>query len=69
MFFPDFLNTHISTPLIASAAELVIPSVSPEPSPIGNKFLMFIDSKLSLRTILAGDDVLVSGARDIKLKE
>jgi hypothetical protein len=30
---------------------------------------MFIDSKLSLRTILAGDDVLVSGARDIKLKE
>ena len=58
-----------STAFIASAAELVIPPVYPEPSPIGYRFFIFTDSYFSLRLILTGEDVLVSAPNNIVWSE
>src|SRR3989304_5940035 len=58
-----------STAFIASAAELVIPPVYPEPSPIGYRFFIFTDSYFSLRLILTGEEVLVSAPNRIACSE
>src|SRR3990172_3149418 len=58
-----------STAFIASAAELVIPPVYPEPSPIGYRFFIFTDSYFPVRLILTGEDVLVSAPNNIAWPE
>ena len=55
-----------STAFIASAAELVIPPVYPEPSPIGYRFFIFTDSYFPVRLILTGEDVLVSAPNNMR---